>query len=57
MVEQLQTADISGAFLGTTATDTGWEQAAKIEDALLAMVLLLVELLSELLMIVNTISL
>ena len=31
-----KTADISGAFLGTTATDTGWEQAAKIEDALLA---------------------
>ena len=31
-----KTADISGAFLGTTATDTGWEQAALIEDALLA---------------------
>jgi flagellin len=29
-------ADVSGAFLGTTATDTGWEQAALIEDALLA---------------------
>ena len=28
---------ISGAFLGTTATDTGWEQAAKIEDALFKM--------------------
>jgi len=26
--------DVTGAFLGTTATDTGWEQAALIETAL-----------------------
>ena len=29
-------ADVKTAFLGTTATDTGWEQAAIIEDQLIA---------------------
>ena len=29
-------ADVKTAFLGTTATDTGWEQAAILEDRLIA---------------------